>query len=411
MTGNYWSLSFIPKEVAFGILSVLLPLYVIEEINGSLLDIGLIFFVKSFVQIPAVILWARLINKKGKCKIFITISFLISSLAIFLFPFTQSTWSLLALNLLLSIFYVAHMPATRILIAESSPNLEWEGGFAWHKLILGVGGIVGLLAGALWTTRLGNRSLMVLCSILVAVSLILSVVLIQDPPFMIERRIMRFDRFVHLAEQAYNLAYAPTSYARVQARETYFSRYPNPKFLILGILFFPLASSMVFTSIPVFLSLKIGASSSLIFSILLINSIMVLLGYALLRKNENRNNLKIIEIASVLRIFFPMLILVSGFLNFNQSLALCSLALAIAGFTWSYFSVSSTVLWMETAPKGTAGIYNACSTLGTALGSLMAGFTSSYYGYDILFAISATIFGTVLFLFAFSGSRHSNNYT
>ncbi len=409
MTGNRWSLSFIPKEIAFGILSVLLPLYIIEEINGSLLDIGLIFFVKSFVQIPAVILWARLINKKGKCKIFITISFLISSLAIFFFPFTQSTWSLLALNLLLSIFYVAHMPATRILIAESFPNLEWKGGFAWHKLILGVGGVAGLLSGALWTTRLDNRSLMILCSVLVAISVILSSVLIQDPPFMIERRIMRFDRFVNLAEQAYNLAYAP-NYARVQARETYFSLYPSPKPLILGILFFPLASSMVFTSIPVFLSLKIGASSSLIFSLLLINSIMVLLGYALLRKNEKVNNLKAIKVASILRIFFPMLILISGFLNFNQALTLCFLALAIAGFAWPYFSVSSTVLWMETAPRGTAGIYNACSTLGTALGSLTAGLISSYYGYDVLFVLSATIFGMVLFLFAFSSSRHINNY-
>ena len=411
MTGNRWSLSFIPKEVAFGILSVLLPLYVIEEINGNLLDIGLIFFAKSFVQIPAVILWARLINKKEKCKFFITISFLISSLAIFLFPFTQSTWSLLTLNVMLSIFYVAHMPATRILIAESAPNLEWEGGFAWHKLILSIGGIAGLLAGALLTTRLDNRSLMILCSVLVSVSLILSVALIQDPPFMIERRIMKFERFVHLAEQAYNLAYAPTNYARVQARETYFSRYPNPKPLILGILLFPLASSMIFTSIPVFLSLKIGASSSLIFSILLINSIMILLGYILIRKNENRNNLKMIKIASILRIFFPILILISGFLNFNQALTFCSLALAIAGLTSPYFSVSSTVLWMETAPKGTVGIYNACSALGTALGSLMAGFISSYYGYDILFVLSATVFGMALFLFALSRSRHGNNYT
>ena len=201
---------------------------------------------------------------------------------------------------------------------------------------------------------------------------------------MIERKIMKVERFVHLVEQAYNLAYAPTSVARVQARKTYFSRYPNPKLLILGILFFSLASSMVFTTIPVFLSLKIGASSSLIFSILLINSITVLLGYIMLRKNENRNNLKMIKIASFLRIFFPMLILISGFLNFNQSLTVCSLALAIAGFTWPYFSVSSTVLWMETAPRGTAGIYNACSALGTALGSLMTGFIASYYGYNIL---------------------------
>lgn len=399
MTWNRWSLVFIPKEVAFGILSVLLPLYVIEEINGNLLDVGLIFFAKIIVQIPAVVLWARYINKKARCKIFILISFLISSLMIFLFTITKSVWSFLGLNVLLSIFYVAHVPATKVLIAESGPGSEWEGGLAQHRLVLGIGGIVGLLAGALWMTRLGNRSLMLLCGVLVSVSLILSKVLIQDPPLMFERRIARFERFVHLAEQAYNLAYAPTNY---EFKKMYLTRYPSLKPLILGIFLFSLASSMVFTSIPIFLSLKIGATSSLIFSILLIKSITILIGYTLIRKHRQKKGLKMIKMASILRIFFSILLLVSGLLPFRLSLTLISLALAVAGFAWPYFSVPSTSLWMKTAPEGMVGVYNACVSLGGALGSLLGGFIPSYYGYETLFVLSTTVYGISLFFFTFS---------
>ena len=405
-----WSIGYIPKEVAFGILSALLPIYLIENINGNLLDFGLIFFIKSFVQIPAVLFWARLINKTGRCKIFITISFLVSSLAIFLFPFSKSTWSFLLLNVLLSIFYVAHMPATRILISESSPNSEWDEGFANYKLILGVGGTVGLLLGALCVQQLENVGLMLICGVLVIASLIFSSLMIYDPHLMIERKIVSFERFVYLAEQAYHLAYAPTSYARLRARESYFSRYPNPKSLILGIFLFPLAFTMVFTSIPFFLFQRVGVSSSLIFSLLLINSTTVLIGYALLRKNKERNNLKLVKVASILCTFFPTLFLASGFLQFSQSIILCSLAIAMAGFAWSNFSVSSTVLWMETARKKAAGMYNAISTLGTALGSLMAGLISSNCGYEYLLVISAIAFLIAFLFFSYSHSRHRNNY-
>ncbi len=410
LTPARWFIGYVPKEVAFGILSALLPIYLLENINGNLLDFGLIFFIKSLVQIPAVLFWARLINKTGRCKIFIIISFLVSSLAIFFFPFTQSSWSFLLLNVLLSVFYVAHMPATRILISETSPNSEWDGSLAKYKLVLSVGGIVGLLLGAASVTQLDNVGLMIICGILVSASLIFSLLLINDPPLMIERKIMRIERFVYLAEQAYNMAYAPNSYGRFRARESYFSRYPNPKLLLLGILLFPFASSMVLTSIPFFLSLKVGASSSLIFSLLLIKSITVFIGYTLLRNSEEIDHINLVKVASILRMFFPLLILASGFLEFNQSIMFCSVALAIAGFAYPYFSVSSTVLWMETTWKKTAGMYNAMTTLGTSLGGLMAGFISSKYGYEQLFVLSATTFLIAFLFFSFSHSRRSNNY-
>lgn len=399
---NRRSAGLIPQQIAFGILSVLLPIYVIEEIGGNLWDVGFISAMKSFVQIPAVVFWARWIDKKARCKIFLLISFLVSGLMIFTFTLAKDVWSFLGLNVVLSIFYVAQAPAIRVLIAESCPRPEWETELAQHRFVLGISGIVGLLAGALWMIRGDNPSLMLLCGVLVLVSLTLSAVLIHDPRLMIERKIARFERFVHLAGQAYNLAYSPTSYTRAQNWKMYFTRYPNPKHLILGIFFFPMASSMVLTTIPIFLSVKIGVSSSLIFSIVLVESIMILISYTLIGKHRQTEDLKIIEMASVLCLFVPILLLVSGFLPFPLALTVTSTALAIAGFTWPYFSVPSTVLWMETAPRGTGGMYNACVTLGTALGSLMGGLVPLHYGYQTLFILSTTVSGMSLFFFIIS---------
>lgn len=399
-----WSLSFIPKEAAFGILSVLLPLYVVEELNGNLLDIGVIVFVNSIIRIPAVILWARLVNREARYKTYILVSFLVSGLTLFLFTTTNSVGIFLVLNVLLSLFAVAVSPTTRVLIAESNPRVEWEAAFAQHRLVLGVGATIGLFAGAVWMTQLGNRSLMLLCSVLVTLSLGLAAVLIQKPTLMFVRRLARSERFVNLAEHASHLVSAPTTY---RLDKEYFTRYPSLKPLSVGIFLFPFATTLVLTSVPIFLSSQIGASSSLIFVILLMKTITLLVGYRRVERVGEEKGVGMIRRATILSIFFPALILVSGFLPSPFAVTGSAVALAIAGFAWSYFSVFSTTLWMELAPPGMPGIYNASRSLGTALGGLLGGVIPLYYGYDPLFILSIILYGlSLLFLTRSAHMKH-----
>lgn len=372
--------------------------------GGSVLDVGLISFFKKFVQVLAAMLWARWIEKKGRCKVFILISFLVSSLTVFLFTVVDSMWSFLSLNILLSIFYVAHVRARSVLTVESFPSSEWMSGVAGHSLVVGLSGVVGLLVGALWTTRWNNRSLMPLCSVLVLVSLFLSMVLIRDPPLMIERRIMRWDRFVHLVEVTSNLIYAPVNYAPI-AEKRYLTRFPRPKPLMAGSFLFPLASSLVLTPIPIFLSVKMGIPSWLIFCILLIQSATILIGYTVIRMHNQNELSKTIKTASILGILFPLLILISAVMPSHLSLTLTIVALAMAGFAWSNFSAVSTVLWTKSAPKDTAGIYRAVRILGAALGSLLGGFIPLYYGFQAVFTVSAVISGISLFFFSFQAHQ------
>lgn len=217
----------------------------------------------------AALFWARWIEKERRCKIFILVSFLMLSLVMFLFTAINSVRSFLILSVLLSFFYVAHVRARSALIEETFPNSEWTGGVAKHSLIVGLSGVIGLLVGTLWTAKWDNKSLMLLCSFLVLMSLVLSILFIRDPIFIFEKKIVRWERFVQLADAASSLIYSPINYAST-AEKKYLNSFPRPKMLIVGIFLFPLASTLVSTSLPIFLSVKMGVSSSLIFLILLI---------------------------------------------------------------------------------------------------------------------------------------------
>jgi predicted MFS family arabinose efflux permease len=393
---NRWSLSFIPKEAAFGILSVLLPLYVVEELNGNLLHIGLIIFVNSIIQVPAVLLWSRYISREAKCKNIILMALLVSSLAFFLFTISESVLSFFTLNIMLSIVHVAISPATQVLISESSPRSNWEASYAQHRFTLSAGGIIGLFAGALWLTQLNNRSLMLLCGLLVLLSSFLAYISIEDPFLLFEQKIARFERFVSFTEQAANLVFTPTDY---KFDRSYLNRYPNLKNYSLGIFLFPLASNMVLTSIPIFLSHKIGAPSSIVFSILLVKSITSLIGYFLIKRREDWKGLQTIKLSSLLHILFVILILFSNFLPYSLSLTLSALGLALAGIALPYFSIFSTTLWMEVSTTAMTGIYNASRSLGMALGGFFGGFIPLYYGFNTLFLLGTAIYGLSLFFF------------
>lgn len=76
-----WWLSFVFHEMAFGLLSVFLPLYIVL-IGGSLTDFGIMSAFAVLATIPASFIWGYTSEKEGRYRRYILISFL--SLAIIL---------------------------------------------------------------------------------------------------------------------------------------------------------------------------------------------------------------------------------------------------------------------------------------------------------------------------------------
>ncbi|MEM0313017.1 MAG: hypothetical protein QXQ41_00485, partial [Candidatus Bathyarchaeia archaeon] len=101
-----WRLGFVFHEMAFGLLSVFLPLYIIA-IGGSLVDIGVMSAVALFLAIPASFFWGYICDKTRYYKRFILLSFLSSAIILYLFTFTLNVGLLIILYVVMSVLHVA----------------------------------------------------------------------------------------------------------------------------------------------------------------------------------------------------------------------------------------------------------------------------------------------------------------
>src|SRR4030042_3153194 len=101
-----WRLGFFFRDMAFGFLSVFLPLHVIA-IGGSLVDLGLMFAVASFLVIPSAYFWGYLCDKTRRYKRYILLSFLASALFLYFFTVSTSVGLLIILYAVLSALLVA----------------------------------------------------------------------------------------------------------------------------------------------------------------------------------------------------------------------------------------------------------------------------------------------------------------
>jgi len=104
-----WRLGFFFHEMAFGLLSVFLPLYVIA-MNGKLVDIGIMSATALFLMILASFFWGYICDKTRRYKRYILISFLASTVFLYLFTLTMSIALLIILYAAMSILHVAHEP-------------------------------------------------------------------------------------------------------------------------------------------------------------------------------------------------------------------------------------------------------------------------------------------------------------
>ena len=82
-------IGFIFHKISFGLLSVLLPLYITQVISGGNLTVwGLIASVATFVAIPFSFLWGYLCDATRRYRFFILLSFAAVTSLLYLFSLT-----------------------------------------------------------------------------------------------------------------------------------------------------------------------------------------------------------------------------------------------------------------------------------------------------------------------------------
>ncbi|MEM3665986.1 MAG: MFS transporter [Candidatus Bathyarchaeia archaeon] len=383
-----WRLGFFFHEMAFGLLSVFLPLYIVA-IGGSLVDLGVMSSMALFLAIPASYFWGYMCDKTRRYKRCILISFLAMSVILYLFTFRSSVSLVIILYSIMSIFHVANEPPKNVLISELYSREEWEKTFALYEGFTEIGWLIGLFLGFLASNyQMDSKFILLMCSSLNFAAFVLSSVLVADPIIVFERSLVNIERAVEFAYNGLLIASKILDGATLNEK----LKKEHLSAFCCGLVLFSLATSILFTPLPIFLSRELSLSTSIIFTVYILNSGGGIAGYFLaskkLKRRTGKPNVNPIVISRSLLAF---LLAVAASLPM-YGVALTVAILILMGFAYALFLVFTLSLSMELIPAGRAGLFNVLVGVGGACGSFIGPFIAQTTGFNQVFLLSGTSF-------------------
>jgi len=386
----WWLIGFILHEMAFGLLSIFVPLYITGTLGGSLTDVGIMAAGANFIAVPFSFFWGYLSDKTRHYRFYILFSFAGMSIFLYLFSLTNVVSVLIGLYIAIAIFHVAHEAPKNVLISEYYSRPEWEKSFASYEALTEVGWLSGLVLGfVLSGYGFSGTSLIVLCGILNLVAFAVSFFLVKDPLFVFERRLVAIEKVFDFAQRGFSLASKALDGMPVNES----LRRESMSAFCVGLLLFSLATGMLFTPLPVFFSDSLRLSQSVVFGVFVFNTFGGLMGYVLARrKAEQLDGKSVVKRANLVRCVLSLLLISAAVWASVFTLSLAVLVLAAMGLVYGFFLISTLSLSMEIIPEGKAGAFNAIVGLGGALGCFLGTYTAETYGFAVLFVVAGAGF-------------------
>jgi MFS family permease len=375
--------------MAFGLLSIFIPLYVVRTLGGSLVELGIMAAAALLFSIPASFFWGYICDKTRRYKAYILLSFASASIIIYVFTLTASIVLFIILYVTMSMLHVAHEAPKNVLIAEHYSRDEWEKSFASYQRLTEVGWFLGLLLGLIATTlSLSTQYTLLLCSGLNLAAFALSIFLIADPLLIFERRLVSIEKKIDYAYRGLIVAsrilegYSPTDKLKKES------------FLAFGLalVFFSLASNVFLTPLPIFFAQKLALPTSMIFVIYMLNSGGAIVGYSLIRRRSMFTDSKTqIRRIVLLRSALIFLLVAAIQIAFSTTF-FAALVMVLLNLAYAVYYILTISLSMELIPEGKAGIFDVLIGLGAASGSFLGPFLAQMLGFLPQFLIASAIF-------------------
>jgi MFS family permease len=393
-----WRLPFFFHDMAFGLLTVFIPLYVVvfkntDILGGPLLALGVMTSIAIFCSIPASFLWGYLCDKTRHYKVFILLSF--ASIAIILFlmtlPIAQNLIVFVGLYIAMQMLHVAHESPKNVLVTEHYSRKDWERSFGFYEGLTEIGFIIGLGAGmALFAAELSGSAMisLYLCSVLNVVAFILAIVLIADPLMVFERSLVGLERKLDFTHRGFEGS------GKLMDGLKWNGSLKQDSFLgfAFAIVLFSLATSLFFTPLPVYLRDVFGGQEEFVYLAYILNSVGATIGYFLIRTRARSMDIR----KEMPRYIFVRSILVFVLVgvvwfSFAPTIMTCILLVCL-GFVFAMYYIMMISLSMEIIPEGKAGFFDGMVSLGAAIGAFLGPFLASNLSYVIMFSIAAAIF-------------------
>jgi MFS family permease len=386
-----WRLGFFFHEMAFGLLSVFIPLYVVAAtgLNGSLVQLGIMTSAALFAGIPASYFWGYICDKTRRFKAYILLSFLSVSMILFAFAFIRSITLFVVLYVVMQMFHVAHESPKNVLVAEHYSRDEWERSYAHYEGLTEIGWFLGLLLGLLASVfSLSSQNMLLLCSGLNVAAFVASLFLVADPILIFERRLVGIEKKIDFTYRGVGAAsqildgYSPTISVNQES------------FLAFGValLFFTLASGIFFTPLPVFFHEQLGFPVTMVFVVYMLNSAGSIVGYLVAGRRSVASDTRT-QIRRIVFLRGALIFLLVIVIQLTVATTLLSeLILVLLGFAYAVYYILTLSLSMELIPPGKNATFDVLVGIGAASGSFIGPFLANALGYLPEFVIAGTLF-------------------
>jgi hypothetical protein len=292
----------------------------------------------------------------------------------------------------LAIVHVAHEPPKNVLIAELYSHEDWERSFAFYEGFTEIGWLIGLLLGFVLTILgVGPINTLLVCSGLNMVASVLSLLLIEDPAMIFERGLVSIEKTLDFASRG--LFFASKIMGGMSGGERL--KKENVGIFSAGLVLFSLATSILFTPMPIFVSNVVHSANlpeGVVFAIFVLSSSGAIAGYAFAGSRSD---------GSTGKKHLSNVVLFRGFLTFLLIVALQIATFAVTfvtgililmGFAYALFLVYTLSLSMELVPAGKAGLFNVLIGLGSAIGAFVGPFIAQTFDFLAVFATALAIF-------------------
>jgi MFS family permease len=385
-----WRLGFFFHEMAFGLLSVFIPLYVVSPaIGGSLVDVGVMAALALLLTIPASYFWGYICDRTRRYKLYILLSFLSIAVLLSLFSLATNVSTFIILYVVMSILHAAHEAPKNVLIAEHYSRDEWEKSYALYEGLTEIGFLLGLLAG-LFTAAMGFSPAytLFLCSGLNLVAFALSVFLVADPLLIFERRLVGMEKKLDFTLRGLDVATA-----LMEGRSNR-KKLRGDSFLVFGVgmVLFSLASSTFLTPLPIFFAENLALPTSIVFLVYMLSSSGSMIGYFFISKQAaSLNSRKQIRRMMLLRGFL-LIVLVAAVQTAFSPTPIAGVILVLLGFAYAVYSILMISLSMEIVPAGRTGLIDVLVGLGAAGGSFLGPYLAETMSFLSMFLVASMIF-------------------
>lgn len=413
-----WFYAFMIAFTAAGSASLLLPLFAVTALRGTVGQIGLMASLASLAGVPFSVLWGRLSDRLARRKPFVVLAFSGAGLALLLMGLSHSMGQLILLNALMNSAWIAGSAVSTLLAVEGIERKRWESRIGRFNRYTGAGWVGGLAIGAIWSRVAvglpgsGLRELFYLLALLDLGAALLALRWIRERPVHLGRRgfpgvimaagNMLVERFKYAPFHLYYLA-RPRRLIEILHGENRFGRQLTLYYRSVILIF--MGFSTFFVPLPIFFRQALGLDSSLIYAVWIIHPLVSTLFYGRAGGLAERwGNRRLQRLALSIRIvLFPLaglLPLVSPGLR----IPLISVLFLFTGASWAMTNVTAQGIVIKLAPEegqGQAlGIYNAFIGVGWILGSLIGGYVAGGLGYLAAFSLAAaTLLGALLNLY------------